>query len=359
MQDTAATMEEPAVVPSVFRLMDLPTELIKIICNDQEFKIKDLKALRLTNKLLCEAITDRFAEKCFHEIAVAMSRPSLQAFNQLSQHPRLGPYVSRIKIFPILITRTGRVTIAIETMQLSESRDAERMLGISFGAFAERKQAISLAITDDVSNLVGVSDHNCKILGLKIQDKGSLFYPHASAFFTDKSAAQLESVCSQLTLFHFEDGQLDKEITSKSIKRIVKAAKQLKELHLLQTNDVDDVLPEIIKDVASRSLEKVTLAYLQIHFWDLIAFLNIHKQTLTELDFSVACIMGGTIKDLIAWIKENLAHLRCLVMEEVCNHPIGSHGCPITYSCTINPHEDMQTCLADILNGKRALQTHP
>ncbi|KAG9747248.1 hypothetical protein KCU73_g7398, partial [Aureobasidium melanogenum] len=401
MQSIAATMADHSSSPPipVFRLMDLPNELIKMICNNEELKIKDLKALRLTNKLLCEIVTNRFAEKCFHEIAVVMSRPSLQVFNQLSQHPRLGPYVSRIKISPIFVPRTGCQTVTLETLQfyenreaaereLSESGDAERMLGISFGAFADREQAISLAFTEDESNTVGgkgllsivdneknyswtsrwkemieitiraVFDHNCKISELQLQDKGFSSYrvEHASSFCTDKIAAQLESVCSRLTLIRVEHCNTDIKILSKSVKRMVKAAKQLKEFHLFQFNEVNDVVPEIIKDVASVSLEKATIAFAEIYFSDLIAFLHTHKQTLTEFDLSVACILGGTCKDLIAWIKEHLVHLRCLVMEGVCNHHIGAYGCDVTYSCTIDAHEDMQACLADISNGKREIR---
>ncbi|KAG9859303.1 hypothetical protein KCU98_g156, partial [Aureobasidium melanogenum] len=143
--------------------MDLPNELIKMICNNKEFKLKDLKALRLTNKLLCEYVTNRFGIDAFFEVTVVMSRPSLQAFVDISQHPRFGARISFVDVSPMLTSENGVVTCSLEDMRMYMNRelgerhvragDVERMFGIAFEAFAKREQHIHLAITDNETNM--------------------------------------------------------------------------------------------------------------------------------------------------------------------------------------------------------------
>lgn len=221
--------------------MDLPNELIKIICDNEEFNIKDPKSIRPTNKLLCEFVTDKFGIDAFFDVSVTMSRPSLRAFMELSQHPRLGKHVRYVDVSPMFTSGNGSVTCGLEDMRrymnrasgeknLIESGDAETVLGIAFKAFAQREQPIRLAVNDEELNMVGgktllsnthhrhrapwiskwrktaeitiraVHDSGCRILELTIQDEGWRDNQYTSSFDTDAVASQLESVCSQLCL---------------------------------------------------------------------------------------------------------------------------------------------------------------
>ncbi|THY22839.1 hypothetical protein D6D00_06571 [Aureobasidium pullulans] len=96
-------------VPSsaLFRLMDLPNELIKLVCSHADLSIYDLMALRRTCKLTREFSSDKFAERCFFSITVLMARSSLRAFIELSQHPRFGPFVKWIAISPTFASAEG------------------------------------------------------------------------------------------------------------------------------------------------------------------------------------------------------------------------------------------------------------
>ncbi|KAG9659395.1 hypothetical protein KCU95_g1585, partial [Aureobasidium melanogenum] len=376
--------------------MDLPNELIRKICIDKGLKVKDLKSLRLTSKLLCDFVKDKFGAVAFFEVTAVISRPSLQALIELSQHPHFGRRVHYVDVSPMFTSENASVACNLEDMrkymnracgekQLS-SGDAERMLGIAFRAFAERKQPIRLAITDDEAYMLGgttllsITDHKgrvpwisdwrkttditiravhgsgCNILDLEIRDEGWQIHQYASSFDTDDIAAQLESVCAQLTLLDVEYNHIDLETTSNSVKRMVKAAKHLKELYLIRRgDDFVDIVPEIINNVASTSLRKIFITNFRMHSSDLIAFLQIHKRTLIDVEFEDACIVDGNCKDLVAWIKDNLVHLRHLVMDTICDHPMGASFCDVHFArnYTIESHEDMQACLADILDGKR------
>lgn len=381
--------------PAVFRLMDLPNELIRKICNDKGLKIKDLKSLRLTSKLLCDIITEKFGAVAFFEVTAVISRPSLQALIEVSQHPQFGRRVHYVDVSPMLTSKNGSVVCSLENMRRYMNRavgekqlgdgDAERMLGIAFKTFAKRKQPIRLAITDDESymlcgtTLLSNTDHKdhvpwildwkkttdltiravhesgCKILDLEIRDEGWCYDQYASSFDTDDIAAHLESVCAQLALLDVEHNHLDLHTTSRSVKRMVKAAKHLEELYLVRMGDDSvGIVPEIIKNVASTSLRKIFLTHFHIHSTELIVFLDIHKCTLTDVQLEDMCIENGRWKDVVAWIKDNLRHLRRLVMDTVCDHLFWAMVCHDGFArnYTIESHEDMQACLASILDGK-------
>ncbi|THW60538.1 hypothetical protein D6D20_05699 [Aureobasidium pullulans] len=178
---------------ALFRLMDLPNELIKLVCSHADLSIYDLMALRRTCKLTREFSSDKFAERCFFSITVLMARSSLRAFIELSQHPRFGPFVKWIAISPtsasaeglrVLPSATGPlaheghpvlegVVDAFvlgaqsldfmrtylnryrEETQLKTDGSAEQMLNVAFKAFAERKQKICLTFNDEELNIVG------------------------------------------------------------------------------------------------------------------------------------------------------------------------------------------------------------
>ncbi|THW46590.1 hypothetical protein D6D21_03833 [Aureobasidium pullulans] len=178
---------------ALFRLMDLPNELIKLVCSHADLSVYDLMALRRTCKLTREFSSDKFAERCFFSITVLMARSSLRAFIELSQHPRFGPFVKWIAISPtsasaeglrVLPSATGPLAHEAhpvledvvdafvlgaqsldfmrtyldryrEETQLKTDGSAEQMLNIAFKAFAERKQNIRLSFSDRETNAVG------------------------------------------------------------------------------------------------------------------------------------------------------------------------------------------------------------
>ncbi|THX21257.1 hypothetical protein D6D11_10706, partial [Aureobasidium pullulans] len=178
---------------ALFRLMDLPNELIKLVCSHADLSVYDLMALRRTCKLTREFSSDEFARRCFHSITVLMARSSFRAFIELSQHPHFGPFVKWINFSPISASAEGlRVLpsatrpLAHEThpvfegvvdafvlgaqsldimrtyrnryreeAQLKTDGSAEQMLNVAFKAFAERKQKICLAFNDEELNIVG------------------------------------------------------------------------------------------------------------------------------------------------------------------------------------------------------------
>ncbi|KAG2165359.1 hypothetical protein VTO58DRAFT_101742 [Aureobasidium pullulans] len=178
---------------ALFRLMDLPNELIKLVCSHADLSVYDLMALRRTCKLTHEFSSDELAGRCFHSITVLMARSSLRAFIELSQHPRFGPFVKSINISPTSASAEGlrvlpsaTIPLAHETHpgfedvvdafvlgaqsldimrtylnrfreenELKTDGSAEQMLNIAFKAFAERKQDIRLSFSDQETNAVG------------------------------------------------------------------------------------------------------------------------------------------------------------------------------------------------------------
>ncbi|THZ86566.1 hypothetical protein D6C84_02388 [Aureobasidium pullulans] len=183
-------------IPSsaLFRLMDLPNELIKLVCSHADLSVYDLMALRRTCKLTREFSSDEFARRCFHSITVLIARSSLLAFIELSQHPRFGPFIQCINISPTIASEEGLKVLppataphrhgvpvplafqrvedfildvqCMDTMrtylnrlreenELKTDGSAEQMLNIAFKAFAERKQDIRLSFSDQETNAVG------------------------------------------------------------------------------------------------------------------------------------------------------------------------------------------------------------
>lgn len=84
-----------------FRILGLPPELITQICVDNKMDKHDLMALRLTCKLTCAFVTQSFDHLCFSGISILMTRRSLQAFVNISMHPRIGPQVQVVTLTPL------------------------------------------------------------------------------------------------------------------------------------------------------------------------------------------------------------------------------------------------------------------
>lgn len=149
--------------------MDLPNEIIREICDRPELEREDLRSLRLTSNHLRESASDHFSEDCFSEITILMTRPSLKAFIELSQHLSFGPAVQEISFSAMLAPYDDtnfRAPLSLETMESLEKRcrmeralmmdgDAEQMLSVAFKAFAQREQPFSLHVCDSEGNVIG------------------------------------------------------------------------------------------------------------------------------------------------------------------------------------------------------------
>lgn len=274
--------------------MDLPNELIKTICDNDEFDIKALKALRLTNKLLSEFVTKRFGKQSFCNITVLMSRFSLQAFCELSHHPSFGPVVEKVNLSPMFVPQcgieglptpkthgtmgAGRSVHRTKSLQsvrrgflnrMCEEREtetfgcAQRMLAIAFKAFALRGQWLFLEFWNNEECAIGAnhllhnedygtqrfwhlewqttiestikaaSSQGCKIKGLLFCCDGRRQdTTNYSSLCTDNIGQPLDFVCSQLTHLEIEFENEDFEATTISVKRMVSAAHNLKVLRL-------------------------------------------------------------------------------------------------------------------------------
>jgi hypothetical protein len=334
-----------------------------------------------------------------------MYRPSLEAFNELSQHPYFGPAVERVTIYlmfegyltPALPPpRTPGSTDVIQTTknfsttprkrrkrELITSESAERLLSVAFKAFAQRQQSLQLHFSDDGPNAIGVTDymyyeafeesliryrsiaptiravtsHGCKITGLLIDDERRLNSLNDPSLYTDDIEQQLSSLCSNLAYLELMFWYNDTEFTSRSLKRMVSAARNLRSLNLMRQGEWDysisHYLPEILKCVASTSLETIIIDAFRISEPELFEFLGRQSGKLRNLHLMMGCILTGSCMPLIAWIRDNLPGLVHLELWELCDS--SDHD-----SCTweeaksyrICRGEDMQACLTNILDGK-------
>ncbi|KAG9859306.1 hypothetical protein KCU98_g157, partial [Aureobasidium melanogenum] len=134
---------------------------------------------------------------------------------------------------------------------------------------------------------------------------------------------------------------------------MLRAAKHLEELYLYRLTDMTTTVSEVIKDVGAVSLRVLCITNFKMGLSELVAFLNNQKMTLSEVELSFGCIEEGMCRDLIVWIKDHLVRLVRLDLDDLCDHSEWETCCNITNGCIIEEHEDMQACLADILNGKR------
>jgi hypothetical protein len=387
----------------MFRLMDLPNEIISEICNRPELEKKDLRSLRLACKHLCESASHRFGKKCLDRISIIMSRPSLEAFVKLSQHPYLGPAVERVSVFltydgvmtpAVPSSRTSGYTDVVQAAdthmttrhdprELMTSEIAERLLTVAFEAFAQRQQSLELHFSDEGPIAIGARDHvyleayqedsirhtsiariiravtshGCRVTGLLFDDDRRLNSLNDSSLHNDDIEQQLSSLCSNLAFLEIIFWHNDTEFTLRSIKRMVSAARNLKYLTLERRGQrnysVSNYLPEILKCVVSTSLETIIIEEFRISELELVEFLGRQSGRLRNLHLLCGCILAGSCMSLIAWIRDNLPGLVQLELWEICN--LGHHThCDWNEakSYHICPGEDMQACLTNILDGK-------
>ncbi|THZ99535.1 hypothetical protein D6C82_05103 [Aureobasidium pullulans] len=297
---------------ALFRLMDLPNELIKLVCSHADLSVYDLMALRRTCKLTFECSSDEFARRCFHSITVLMARSSLLAFIELSQHPRFGPFIQWINISPTIASEEGlrflpsataphihdipvppviqgftAFVLDVQCMdvmrtylnrfreenELKTDGSAEQMLNIAFKAFVERKQNIRLSFSDQETNAVGAKHllpnrdfgertvwhlewketiartikaafkQGCTIVEIALHETGRKDAQNNSSCCTDDIEQELASVCAQLTCLTVDFEHRDIETTSRSIRRMVSAARDLSCLYLYEIAWIKDNLP--------------------------------------------------------------------------------------------------------------------
>ncbi|CAD0022480.1 unnamed protein product [Aureobasidium pullulans] len=387
---------------ALFRLMDLPNELIKLVCSHADLSIYDLMALRRTCKLTREFSSDKFAERCFFSITVLMARSSLRAFIELSQHPRFGPFVKWIAISPTSASAEGLRGVVDafvlgaqsldfmrtylnryrEETQLKTDGSAEQMLNVAFKAFAERKQKICLTFNDEELNIVGAQHllpnlhfaqrtvwylewketiartiraafkQGCTIDRIELCETTRQDARNISACCTDGIEQELTSLCFQLDALDLEFCHQDTETTVRSVKRMVSAAPSLESLYLSRIVDYNNAnqvhIPGILKCVASKSLRTIHLGNFQISTSDLASFLARYRHLLYDLQLSYVCLVDGDCMSLIAWIKDNLPRLKELCLEGICDHDEDTL-CQKYSFCMIEVNGDVQTELAKIL----------
>jgi hypothetical protein len=167
-----------------FRILDLPTELIRQICTDEGFDRHDFMALRLTCRLTCGFSTQPFDTMCFIGISVLLTRRSLQALIDISKHPRIGPELQVITITPLrtflealpslLPTNDsvycegdlakGKASAKLvhqyldlyhEEMELEQTGDTVKLLVEAFMSIKNYGHPLCLEISDDETTNVG------------------------------------------------------------------------------------------------------------------------------------------------------------------------------------------------------------
>ncbi|THY70988.1 hypothetical protein D6C95_10292, partial [Aureobasidium pullulans] len=309
---------------ALFRLMDLPNELIKLVCSHADLSVYDLMALRRTCKLTHEFSSDELAGRCFHSITVLMARSSLRAFIELSQHPRFGPFVKSINISPTSASAEGlrvlpsaTIPLAHETHpgfedvvdafvlgaqsldimrtylnrfreenELKTDGSAEQMLNIAFKAFAERKQDIRLSFSDQETNAVGAKHL------LPNRDFG------------------------ERTVWHLEW----KETIARTIKAAFKQGCTIVEIALHETgrkdaqNNSSCCTDDIEQELASVCAQLTCLT------------VDFEHRDIETTSRSIERMVSA-VKDLpwlylhqIAWIKDNLPCLKYLELDGMCEH---------------------------------------
>lgn len=389
--------------------MDLPNEIITRICMRMELRERDLCALRLTSKHLCELVLRRFAKQCFTEITVLMSRSSLRAFIDLAQHPYFGSFVKHITISPLFTpddyvvptapsevpenTEMTKLVAAYlvrsgKEHQLSTDRSFERMLSVVFKALAQREQCLQLRFCDDdccdeigtrdqflhdevvnrylvwhldwkttfEQTIRAVTSHNCKVSGLAIDQYSRGNAAPKSIICIEGIEQQISSLSSQLSHLAIACCDDDPESTMQAVKRMVSIASNLKSLHLTGFDRWAHPrrhIQQILECIASTSLEDIMLYDFSMSEPELFGFLGRHSGTLQAVTLWGGCLTGSCMS-LVAWVKDNIPGLKQFELFEVCqyhNHTI----CPDNErkSYWVGPENDMQVGLANILDRMR------
>jgi hypothetical protein len=321
----------PSDPPTKFRLLYLPNEIIREICVRPELRRKDLRALRLTSKLLCEISLQRFAKESFSEVTVLMTRLSLRTFIKLAQHPYFGSLIKLITISPVF-TPHGHVipsevpgsecstemiklvkTYLVRSRkdhELSSNGSFERMLRVAFKAIVQREQCLQLQFCDNEYNAIGtidplretafrkclirrldsraVTSQGCNVAGFSINGVNRDNSVAVSNLCANSIKQEISSLCSQLSRLEISFTHDDVESTTKSAKCMVSAACNLTHLRLLGIDSgffsPPSYVQSILDCVASTSLESILLYGFNLSNTELIGFLDLHRDTLEEIN---------------------------------------------------------------------------
>jgi hypothetical protein len=106
----------------------------------------------------------------------------------------------------------------------------------------------------------------------------------------------------------------------------------------------------ILDCVASTSLESILLYGFNLSNTELIGFLDLHRDTLEEINLIAGCISTGSSASLLAWIRDNMLGLKELELFQVCfdDHTICADDARKDF--LVGRGKDMQAGLADILD---------
>lgn len=338
-----------------------------------------------------------------------MSRPSLEAFVELSQHPYFGSFVEKINVSPIIDvmlsittflqsgTFEGTDVTEIASLYLTTQRDArkartcesaDQLLSVAFKAFAQRQQHLKLEFCDNEHNAVGprdplhdeaferrvsmwklnwsstierttkaVTSHGCTVTELSIHESDLKRCSSHYKRYTDDFESQLGSLSEKLVRLSIRMNNKDIDATTWKIQRIVSSARNLKFLDLKKLGAWGSLepqdYPQILDCVLSTCLETIVIGQFEISEQELLEFLGRQRGTLKNLRLLTGCLFQGSCMSLIAWIRDNLPSLVHLELSMICDSPDHT-DCPVVSrkSYRVSRGDNMQARLADILNGK-------
>jgi hypothetical protein len=397
-------------------MLDLPTELIRQICTDEDFDRHDLMALRLTCTLTCGFSTHLFDRECFHNISVLFTRRSLQALLDVSNHPRIGPQIQTVTFTPLrtfpeafqslfptqrpiyheaYLAKANASGRAIhqyldryyEEIELKQSGDADRLLTDAFVALRKFDHSLCLKISDEEETHIGahgcltgaqlekgdeanvfklhwtetmgylikaVTDSGCRVARLSLENLADAGLVGEGKLWTDDLDDDVNRLSASLVAFDVDVQTFDPDIALKLVKQVVSQAKNPNTLSFqrFDTRLYYD-LAGFSDSVASNSLKAITISNFYCPLSDLISFLSKHKSTLVHL--SITCTrLKGSWESLIQWIISNLAFLRSFEMDDVADDGFeASRNYEEVPNCDFDETEDIPTALERLLTENK------
>ncbi|TIA20417.1 hypothetical protein D6C80_02393 [Aureobasidium pullulans] len=364
-----------------FRLMDLPNALIRAICFDDGLKGKDLKSLRLANKHISEFASDSFAEFYLESFTVVMTRSSIQAFIDISRHPRFSRYVHTVNISPVCASPQGLIVLVqdltpgpMETdrkkkrsepghkefcfyknrylaeKRLRSSGDAQKMLGTAFDVLAKRDQHLGLAFDVGESNPVGAKgylynrDSNefgnddriwAHIWKETIQITIKAIYEYEcninrlsivqlgsynwkSNVWTRGIEAELATVCRQLESITINFDCGGLKLTLLSAKRILSAATNLKHINIRAVSDEFHSFANAQVLDCIRSPSIESVGLFAVAINQLDLMRFLAKHQAAIRGITLRnCRLQGSWESLAVWVRDHLPKLDHLEMDSV------------------------------------------
>jgi hypothetical protein len=362
-----------------FRMLDLPTELIRRICTNKGFDRRDLMALRSTCTLTCGFSTHPFDDMCFSEISILLTRRSLRALVDVSSHPRIAPLVKVINLTPLRTTAeafqyfvpgprpiyhegdlaedksSGKAVYQCldryhEEMEFEQSSDAVGLLTKAFISLGKFDHSLCLAISDVEWTKTYIGAQGC-ISGGRVSVIGqpSLFRLHWGEVVGFLIKAVVDSGCqvSRLSLVNdtgailVGDRKLWNDNLNKDIERL-SANLTAFEVDILDHKPEDSL--KSVKQVLVRASDLDVFMFQRggkILYDDLVEISDsIASSSLTTIDMSnlhcsvwdlislldkhnsslkgfllSATQLVGSWKSLVRWIRSNLTLLCTFVME--------------------------------------------